>query len=161
MDSWQKTPHGPPISPSTAPARVLVGLRVRAQKRGGCSLVAAVPLPGMPWPVREEVRCALVLHTLGETQQHAHVVVGGLRGVGCAVGTGGRRGLGTSQRHPARAVLSLKVLTADPCVAAKAQASAPLCWPPPPLCHVAGSCWWGCSKAGPDNDPLRIPDACL
>ena len=25
--------------------------------------------------------------TLGETQQHAHVVVGGLRGVGCAVGT--------------------------------------------------------------------------
>ena len=67
------------------------GRRVRAQKRGGCSLVAAVPLPGVPWPVRKEVRCALVLHTLGETQQHAHVVVGGLRGVGCAVGTGGRR----------------------------------------------------------------------
>lgn len=30
------------------------------------SLVAAVPLPGVPRPVREEVRRALVLHALGE-----------------------------------------------------------------------------------------------
>lgn len=30
------------------------------------SLVAAVPLPGVPRPVREEVCRALVLHALGE-----------------------------------------------------------------------------------------------
>lgn len=49
--------------------------------------MAAVPLPCVPRPVGEEVRCALVLHTLGETQQHSQVIVSGLRGVGCAVGT--------------------------------------------------------------------------
>lgn len=89
----------------------------------------------MPRPVREEVRCALVLHALGETQQHAHVVVGGLGAVGRAVGTGGESGgrSGTSQRHPSGAVLSLKVLTADPCVAAKAQASSSLRAAPSPL----------------------------
>ena len=76
--------------PSSAPPECSRGAGVRAQQRGGSSLVAAVPLPGMPRPVREEVRCALVLHALGETQQHAHVVVGGLRAVGRAVGTGGR-----------------------------------------------------------------------
>lgn len=78
---------------------------------GGRSLVAAVPLPGVPRPVPEEVRCALVLHTLGETQQHPHVVVRWPRGVGCAVGTGGEI-RGEAQSPPARdtprAVLSLK-----------------------------------------------------
>lgn len=150
-------------SPQPRPCQGACGAQGPGPDGGGRSLVAAVPLPGVPRPVREEVRCALVLHTLGETQQHPHVVVGGLGGVGCAVGTGGeiRGGLGTSKRHPARAVLSLKVLTAEPCVAAKAQASTPLRWPPPPLCRVAGSCRWGRSTVGPDNDPLRIPDACL
>lgn len=39
------------------------------------SLVAAVPLPGVTWPVGEEVRRSLVLDSLGEPQQHAGVVV--------------------------------------------------------------------------------------
>lgn len=55
------------------------------------SLVAAVPLPGVPRPGGEEVRRALVLHALGEAQQHPHVVVCGLGGVGCAAGQGGRQ----------------------------------------------------------------------
>ena len=52
------------------------------------SLVAAVPLPGVSRPGGEEVRRALVLHALGEAQQHPHVVVSGLGGVGCAAGQG-------------------------------------------------------------------------
>lgn len=50
--------------------------------------MAAVPLPSVAWPVGEEVRCALVFHTLGEAQQYSEVIVGGLRGIGCAVETG-------------------------------------------------------------------------
>lgn len=56
-------------------------------------LVATVPLPGVAWPVGEKVCCALVFHTLGETQQHSEVVVGGLGGIGCAVGTGREIGM--------------------------------------------------------------------
>lgn len=56
-------------------------------------LMATVPLPGVAWPVGEKVCCALVFHTLGETQQHSEVIVGGLRGIGCAVGTGRETGM--------------------------------------------------------------------
>lgn len=52
-----------------------------------------MPLPGVTWPVGEEVRSALVFHPLGETQQHSKVVVGGLRGIGCAVETGEETGM--------------------------------------------------------------------
>lgn len=52
-----------------------------------------MPLPGVAWPVGEKVCCALVFHTLGETQQHSEVIVGGLGGVGCAVGTGRETGM--------------------------------------------------------------------
>lgn len=137
MDPWQKTP--------ALALPVLMGtLQKRGQERPGRaahSLVAAVPLPGVPWPVREEVCCALVLHALGETQQHPHVIVGGLWGIGCAAGTGRETGVGLGTRHKYPTCvrgfsLFLKILTADPCTAAKAQAS-PLCepslpfWPPP------------------------------
>ena len=161
MDSWQKTPPGatppaPPLpecswaqGPGPEAGRLLTGgscatPRCAVAGSGGSPLCpgsshaggnAAARARRSRWPQGRRLCC-------GDRWE-----------------TGG--GLGTSQRHPARAVLSLKVLTADPCAAAKAQASAPLCWPPPPLCHVAGSCWWGHSKAGPDNDPLRIPDAFL
>lgn len=56
-------------------------------------LVAAVPLPGVARPVGEEVRCALVFHTLGEAQKYSEVIVGGLRGIGCAVGRGKGTGM--------------------------------------------------------------------
>lgn len=56
-------------------------------------LVAAVPLPGVAWPVGEKVRCALVFHPLGEAKQHSEVVVGGLRGICCAVRTGRETGM--------------------------------------------------------------------
>lgn len=39
------------------------------------SLVTAVPLPGVTWPVGEEVRGALVLDFLRKPQQHAAIVV--------------------------------------------------------------------------------------
>lgn len=55
--------------------------------------MAAVPFPSVAWPVGEKVRCALVFHTLRETQQHSEVVVGGLGGIGCAVGTGRETGM--------------------------------------------------------------------
>lgn len=55
--------------------------------------MTAVPLPGVAWPVGEEVRGALVFHPLGETQQHSEVIVGGLRGIGCAVETGEETGM--------------------------------------------------------------------
>lgn len=39
------------------------------------SLVTAVPLPGVTWPVGEEVCGALVLDFLRKPQQHAAIVV--------------------------------------------------------------------------------------
>lgn len=38
-------------------------------------LMAAVPLPGVAWSARQEVRRALVLHSLWEAQQHPRVII--------------------------------------------------------------------------------------
>ena len=54
-------PPGPSHQPLPLPGRLW-------GRRGPHSLVTAVPLPGVPWPVREEVRGALVLHSLGEAE---------------------------------------------------------------------------------------------
>lgn len=54
------------------------------------SLVTAVPLPSVTWPVGEEVRRPLVLDSLGEPEQHAGVVVSGP--VSCAAATHQRTG---------------------------------------------------------------------
>lgn len=38
-------------------------------------LMAAVPLPGIAWPARQEVGRALVLDALWEAQQHPGVII--------------------------------------------------------------------------------------
>lgn len=55
------------------------------------SLVTAVPLPGVTWPAGEEVCRPLVLHFLGEPQQHTGVIVSGTGSVGRAAGTERRK----------------------------------------------------------------------
>lgn len=49
------------------------------------SLMTAVPLPGVTWPVRHEVSSPFVLHPLWEPQQDPYVIIGGLGAIG---GTG-------------------------------------------------------------------------
>lgn len=46
--------------------------------------MAAVPFPGVAWPVGQEICRALVLHPLRKPQQNPDVVVGGLSSVGSA-----------------------------------------------------------------------------
>lgn len=46
------------------------------------SLVTAVPLPGVTWPVGEEVCCPLVLDSLRKPQEHTGVIISG--SIGCA-----------------------------------------------------------------------------
>lgn len=48
------------------------------------SLVTAVPLPGVTWPVGEEVCRPLVLDSLREPQQHTGVIVSYTRSIGWA-----------------------------------------------------------------------------
>lgn len=59
------------------------------------SLVTAMPLPGVTWPAGEEVRRPLVLHFLGEPQQHTGVIVSGTGSVGRAAG----QSRGTKQKN--------------------------------------------------------------
>ena len=63
------------------------GGRSSSGGRGRYSLVAAVPLPGVPRSVGHEVGRALVLHPLREAQEDPDVVVRGLGRVGGAGGT--------------------------------------------------------------------------
>lgn len=46
--------------------------------------MTAVPLPGVTWPVRHEVRSPFVLHPLWEPQQNPYIIIGGLGAVGGA-----------------------------------------------------------------------------
>ena len=46
--------------------------------------MAAVPLPGVAWPAGQEVGRPLVLHPLGEPQEHPGVVVPDVTAVGGA-----------------------------------------------------------------------------
>lgn len=48
------------------------------------SLMTAVPLPGVTWPVRHEVSSPFVLHPLWEPKQDPYVIIGGLGAIGGA-----------------------------------------------------------------------------
>ena len=48
------------------------------------SLMTAVPLPGVTWPVRHEVSSPFVLHPLWEPQQDPYIIIGGLGAIGGA-----------------------------------------------------------------------------
>lgn len=55
------------------------------------SLMTAVPLPGVTWPVRHEVSSPFVLHPLWEPQQDPYIIIGGLGAIGRA-GSGQKKG---------------------------------------------------------------------
>lgn len=69
------------------------------------SLVTAVPLPGVAWPAGEEVGCPLVLHSLGEPQQHSGVVVSNAGPVGWAAGANQRESGYVCRRNTQRVLL--------------------------------------------------------
>lgn len=55
------------------------------------SLMTAVPLPGVTWPVRHEVSSPFVLHPLWEPQQDPYIIISGLGAIGRA-GSGQKKG---------------------------------------------------------------------